>query len=261
VLKSSSSSSSYDDSWTYNGGLLTPSDIYLRAAYHFTYGALEVDSSTTGINTLAVNGSSEITGKYGNAILGPAGSLTAAAELPMVAAPASGRIFITTKMTAACWIRGGSAYDNMVISQLSTVSGAPVYDWQAIVTATSSGHSSAVFSVRQSDGTLKSGTYHNLDSAAGAWHHFALVADGTYLRLYWDGVLQASEVAYDGTIRNSANTAGWTDGDIRISTRQTGTGSSDQAVDEMYIWNEHALSAAQVAALYNSGTGSFWVPS
>jgi len=105
---------------------------------------------------------------------------------------------------------------------------------------------SLYFAIYQSDGSWKQ--IINLGAApVSDWFHFVGVADGSFVRMYVDGVSVGTPVAYDGTIRTSTD-------EVWIGGRANGTFMADCLIDEVAIWNGTGLSAAQVLSLYNSGS-------
>lgn len=80
----------------------------------------------------------------------------------------------------------------------------------------------------------------------GAWHHVAGTYDGTTIRLYVDGVLQATESANAGLLA--------TEGPLRIGHHYTAESrySFDGRIDEVYLFDE-ALDADAISALLPAG--------
>ncbi|NQU25444.1 MAG: CotH kinase family protein, partial [Candidatus Nealsonbacteria bacterium] len=86
-----------------------------------------------------------------------------------------------------------------------------------------------------------------LGSAAG-WQHIAGVADGTHLRVYYNGT-QVASTTYDGTIQSVAQGMGL--GDMPVG----GYGDSYRYqgyVDDLAVWNV-ALSSQQLASHHQAG--------
>lgn len=114
-----------------------------------------------------------------------------------------------------------------------------VRQWQWRIT--SAGKLEAILFTSAGTKTVTGGT----TLTAGAKHHGAVVYDGTDIRLYLDGVLDAAPVAAAGTL-TSAGTQALT---IGYSWFNGGAGSSffDGIIDEVAIYST-ALSAARIAA-------------
>ena len=85
----------------------------------------------------------------------------------------------------------------------------------------------------------------------GAWHHIVATRENMYVKIYVDGVRRSS-ASYNSTVRLDA-------GD-RWSIAQEWDGSTPSdffngTVDEVAMWNR-ALTAEEMAYLYNNGTGN-----
>lgn len=87
-----------------------------------------------------------------------------------------------------------------------------------------------------------------VDASAGAIYHIVVTSDGSALRLYVNGQLQAT-TAKAGAALKFGNNA------INIGRNPPNGRSMDGVVDEPAVYG-YALSAAQVAAHYNAGIGA-----
>lgn len=102
--------------------------------------------------------------------------------------------------------------------------------------------------VTQANGTVVQAS----DSGAfptGQWVHVAVVADGSFIRLYKNG-LQAASVAYNGTLKTSFNPLG-----IGVKPNDAGTGPASSvagywngSIDDVRVY-VRALSGSEIAAL------------
>jgi len=81
-------------------------------------------------------------------------------------------------------------------------------------------------------------------SLINAWHQLVGVADGSFVRLYVDGIEQGSGTAYDGTIAATAGTE-----KLYIGSYETTTNELPGAIDHVMIFNR-ALSASEIALFY-----------
>jgi hypothetical protein len=83
----------------------------------------------------------------------------------------------------------------------------------------------------------------------GAWHHIAATWDGSYVRLYKDGELDAS-FAYSGTLTANSNP-------VEIGRRSDIGWYFNGQIDEVKIWN-YALTPEEIKREYNGGFGSYF---
>lgn len=82
------------------------------------------------------------------------------------------------------------------------------------------------------------------DSAAtSAWHHYVGTYDGDKVKLYVDGVLQATTDDTDGVIDSASYNTQY------IGVHTNGTSWLDGQIDHMIIW-DWALTASEIALLY-----------
>jgi len=147
----------------------------------------------------------------------------------------------TDEITVSAWIKVNTwvNYETFV-SQINTA-GSFLLNQDVATTP-----GSLYFAIYQSDGSWKQ--IINLGAApVSDWFHFVGVADGSFIRMYVNGVSVGTPVAYDGTIRTSTD-------EVWIGGRANGTFMADCLIDEVAIWNGTGLSAAQVTDLYHSGS-------
>ena len=100
------------------------------------------------------------------------------------------------------------------------------------------------FQLRQSNNTVQTVYGGTQSFTANVWYHVACTADGSNLRLYLNGTLDAAAVTYNGTIANDATT------NIQLGRlRQEDTlYCLDGKLDDCFIVAS-ALSGAQITAL------------
>ena len=93
---------------------------------------------------------------------------------------------------------------------------------------------------------------------AGEWHHIAGVYDGARVQLYLDGEALGIPVPATGQVSpmlaNSFVAIGSADGRTVCSSECIGTRYFKGLIDEVDFFNR-ALSASEIAAIYNAGAG------
>jgi len=82
-------------------------------------------------------------------------------------------------------------------------------------------------------------------SISAAWHHMAFTHNGTGYDIYLDGADVTTVTATQSVITAS---------NVRIGTVTGSAGFFPGRIDEVALWGTAALSAAEIAAIYNSGT-------
>ncbi|SVA67368.1 uncharacterized protein METZ01_LOCUS120222, partial [marine metagenome] len=91
-------------------------------------------------------------------------------------------------------------------------------------------------------------TYSTTSLNDNTWHHVAATYDA-------NGGTNNLKIYVDGTLENQATKTGtFTAGDLRIGSNSSNTENFNGLIYEVVIWND-ALSAAEITALYNSGSG------
>lgn len=96
-------------------------------------------------------------------------------------------------------------------------------------------------------------TFSTKTFTANAWHHVVFIANGSTLSMYLDGELSTTSYSYTGGIMTDLST------DIYIGNRYSSGSPSYNAaflgyIDQTAFWGR-ALTASEVASLYNSGNG------
>lgn len=103
----------------------------------------------------------------------------------------------------------------------------------------------------QSNLTQVGGSFGGITASSGIWMHVVLVADGSVVRFYKDGVQSSTTYSYNGTIKTGQSMP------IYLGIRNgagTFSGPLNGYVDQTAIWSR-ALSGTEVSNLYNSGSG------
>ena len=113
-------------------------------------------------------------------------------------------------------------------------------------TAVSAG--SLYFAIYQSDATFKQ-IVNNGVAPTNEWFHYAGVADGSYVRMYLNGVEIGTPVAYDGTIRTSTD-------QVAIAGRANSIYLLQGAVANALIYTR-GLSASEILQNYNATKNRF----
>lgn len=96
-----------------------------------------------------------------------------------------------------------------------------------------------------SNGSLATSINSNTDLSTGAWQHVAMVYDGTDIRVYLNGSLDCTPVSYSSGIFNGS-------ADLILGASGGPGLYYDGLMDEVAIF-DRALSAAEVASVYNNG--------
>ena len=87
--------------------------------------------------------------------------------------------------------------------------------------------------------------------SSATWYNFVIVRDGGDLYFYSDANEEQKTTCTTGALTN--NSYG-----VLIGTRRSLNDFSNNQIDEVGIWKGHAMSAGEVSALYNAGTGAFY---
>ena len=145
----------------------------------------------------------------------------------------------TDVMTVSCWVKVNTwvSYDAFVVQENATGS-----FYLREHTATTPG--SVNFAIYQSDATWKSIVGTGV-APVSDWFHFVGVADGSFVRMYVNGVSVGTPVAYDGTIRTSTD-------DLVIGDTAAGGRAANCNIDSVSIFDA-ALDASTITSIYNSG--------
>jgi len=163
------------------------------------------------------------TGKTGNAVsFSNAGCITIPASTS----------FNTTTLTAMSWVKTNS---NTIGNILSFYNSASSYQGWALLLNNVTGKASFWGGTTNGFKNSTSSVFNN-----GSWHHFAVVVNGTSLKLYVDGALD-STFTISALPSYSGPGAIGADGDCLQ--KLTGT------IDEMAVWNA-ALSTSDISTIY-----------
>ena len=108
--------------------------------------------------------------------------------------------------------------------------------------------------ITQSDGTQINIGESTTTFPTGVWQHVAVVADGSYLHLYRNGIEVATKVSYDGTLRTSLNllSIGAKLNSDGTYTSGTYSGEWNGKIDEVRIWNISRTQAQIKANMYKN---------
>ena len=108
--------------------------------------------------------------------------------------------------------------------------------------------------VWQTDGTtvgpVREGT--NSPFPLGSWQHVVFVADGALMKLYRNGQLVGTPLAYNGTIETNGMLSGFAIGGTRYSNGTAGQYWNGK-IDEVALWSR-GLTDAEILALYQANT-------
>jgi hypothetical protein len=145
---------------------------------------------------------------------------------------------LSTVVTAMAWVKVDTwvSYEGFITQINSAGSFLLVQD-------ASGTPGSLYFAIYQSDTTWKQIIGTGVAPTSG-WFHCAGVADGSYLRMYINGISVGTPVAYDGTIRTSTD-------DVCIGGRASNTYLLDGSVANALIYTR-GLSASEVLQNYNA---------
>lgn len=225
--------------WTANNSIICSANDYLKVAYKFNTGALTTDS--IGSNTLTNNNT---VGESASGKDGYCADIERDSSQYFSITSLSTDLKPSTKMSVAFWMKMESQPGDMSPFGATNVSGHGFFidTWDTGASA----HFYTIF--HESDGTQKVIDTTATMSAA-TWYHMTVICDGSNIIQYLNAT-PISSTAYDGTI------AQWNA--IYLGNKDGSAYPFDGLIDEFYFWNGAALSPAQITALYNSGTGSFW---
>jgi len=225
-----------DDVRLYNEGLTEYEIAYLLGEYvepdrsliaHWkldeSSGTIAADSSFNGHDGFFNAGPSPqwVAGRIGVALMFPGGEYVDCGN--------SSIFDVTEGVTVAAWIK------------ITTVPA----DWTAILTKGDDAWRLATFmqTTRVHFGITGPPDYWSVDGDTGLdpgqWYHIVGTYDGSYIRLYLDGIEDAEPVAYDGGITTSPHS-------VRIGGNPDRPGSEfDGVIDEAAVW-ERALSLEEI---------------
>lgn len=197
-------------------------------------------ADSAGSNTLTANGTGGVgaaTGKINDAADFESGD----SDYLSITDAAQTGLDILGNFTLSLWIKpeslSGSASPGLITKLTAGTGYAFVLDW-------SSTPAWKPTWVRQDSSTTLQGTS---SPSVGNWTFYVITYDGTNMRLYIDGTLDAGPTAY--TIHANSGA----DFNIARSVLYT-TRLYDGLVDEVGVWSR-ALTAGEVTSLYNGGAG------
>ena len=153
----------------------------------------------------------------------------------------SGAINPSTTLTLSCWVRPANVSHNAGIVSKWTSAGAADSSY-ILYLGQDAANARVGLYVQQSNGTLRY-IFGTTNLSANVWTHLACVADGSYLRLYVNGVSDGTAVTYDGTLK--ASTKRVILGKLR---QEDSIYQLNGKLDDVCIYNT-ALTATQVATL------------
>jgi len=186
------------------------------------------------VNTGTINGATWVDGKYGKAL-----SFDGVDDY--VGIPYSTSLDLTSKIAVEAWVNPNDIVkaDQYVMGRRDTVN-----SWQLVMS-----DNRIRLIIYQSDDSEKSSSLFT-GLTVGTWFHIVGVANGSYVRLYVNGVAVGSPTAYDGTIKSSSDA-------VYVSAANLHPDRYfDGIIDGVRIYNR-ALSAAEISTLYYSGLQSY----
>jgi hypothetical protein len=146
----------------------------------------------------------------------------------------------TTALTVAAWVKTSASGAGAIIGNFN--GGAAIQAFRLVTI-----DNLAVFQIQNgvSDAFNASGAFAN----DGNWQYLVGTWDGTTVKIYINGVLQATTA--ETNVSSISNSTSWVVG-VALD-----GGFGTAVVDEMAIWSR-ALPQSSVTALYNGGTGLFY---
>ncbi|HOI97227.1 MAG TPA: LamG domain-containing protein [Candidatus Pacearchaeota archaeon] len=218
--------------------------------YHYNHGGpvaywdmdegsgLKINDKSGNGNDGTISGAAWTQGKYGSAL-----SFDGADDYASVANSVS--LNPTSKITVGLWAKRNGAGTGVTPGLLSKRANGFGLIWQG-------GADADILSTRiyQSDGTaINSGNINNILSV-GAWRYITLVADGTNVITYVDGVPKKS-VPYNGTILT---------GTTSLTIGQQSSAYFNGLIDDVRIYN-YARTEEEIRLDYNAGMAAHLGPS
>tara|TARA_R100000329_G_scaffold17001_1_gene17271 strand:+ start:1966 stop:2685 length:720 start_codon:yes stop_codon:yes gene_type:complete len=147
---------------------------------------------------------------------------------------------ITGDLTISAWLKTSMSNTGFVISKDALHSGRNY----ALVVVDVSGTLRARFFIVKSN-SLVNVTSTTIDVGDNNWHHIVGINDGSNLKIYVDGNLEATNAGAGGTIDNDSV-------DFEIGRRGDNNQFYNGHIDEVAVWNSDQSS--NVATIYNSGS-------
>lgn len=231
------------NSGLYNNPTLLNSS-YLKAYYRFKEGALTTDDSGENHTLTAVSAPIESLGRYGSGVYmttDDAYSATDHADFKPTGAFTVGG-WIKTSTTGATQ----SLFASFYADNLSTF-------FNGIQLRISTTNKAVLLSAK--GGGTVAGTHYQVVTGGttitdGAWRFIVGTWDGSYLRIYVDGALDATAVSWANAPVYHASNA------VRIGCLYTAAGNAQfftGSLDDVFLFNGLALSSDQIRELYSGG--------
>jgi hypothetical protein len=226
------------DTWTANNATISAQDGSLS-----TYWKMEDLADSVGTSTFTNVGSATFTsGKNNNAV-----SLNGSTQY-LTTTSNSGLGFGTGDFTISQWVNADSLGDTTNAGMKVFARFANGADGSRLVYGFKGSYFYALNPAGSERPFGSPGVAHGLST--GSWNHFVLVRNSTVLYLYINGSLVDSG-AFNVDISST--------GLAYIGYYNGSYGKLDGQMDELCIWKGYGADLTFVQALYNSGTGSFYV--
>ena len=229
-----------------SGLIRPPNNLGLVGSWTFNDGAgiLATDSSGTGNSGVVTNMEEAdwVTGKRGGALDFGGGD-----EYVVVAESSS--LKITQAVTLAAWVRRTDASAYAVPVSKRSGSGGSQLQYQLTWVRNNEGaHNDKIRLDITAAGSIRTVNSDSAYSQTNEWHHLAATYDRSNMRVYFDGVLA-------GTAAQTNEITDFTNNVFIGQDNEQAPGLpsySKAAMDDVRIYSR-ALTATEVAALYNSG--------
>jgi large repetitive protein len=215
-------------------------DANLKAYYRFESGALTTDTSGEGHTLTAISDPAEdASGKFGGAVAldgNDAYSATDHADFKP-----------TGNFTVGAWVKmTGQSIAQFLFQSFSINTNRA--GWRLYVAATT-GY--AAFDSAKNTGTTLNTDYKNVigstDITDGNWHFLVGTWDGSYLRLFVDGVQEGGDVSWANAPAYAATNY------IRVGCFVNATNNANYltgSLDDVFLINGTALSAEEIRGIY-----------
>jgi hypothetical protein len=214
----------------------------LKAYYRFESGALTTDSSGESHTLTAISDPAEDTGKWGGGVTLDSNDAYSATNHTDFKPTGNFTIGVWVKIAtpATSFLFSSYAYDGSVYAGI----------WLYVNTTT--GYAS--FSSSKNTGKVAGTDFQVITGGTnvcdGNWHFVVGVWDGTYLRIYVDGVSDATAVAWANAPAYATTTY------VRIGARKNSASAEDLfltgSLDDVFILNGKALSDYEVLSIYRT---------
>jgi hypothetical protein len=218
---------------------LSTTSITPTAYYKFTSGALTTDSSGNSHTLTAIGDPAEIAGKFGGGVDLDGNDAYSSVD--------HADFQPTGNFTVGVWIKTSTTGATQIIFQTYSEN-----TYIAGIVLFIASTNKLRISVGKNTGTVANVDYKafsgNTTITDGNWHFVVGVWDGSYLRLYVDGVIDTPAVAWANAPAYAATNY------VRVGCiNATGTNANfvTGQLDDVFLLNGTALTAAQIALLYN----------